>query len=653
MKRADKDRKKRWRLLVKVADRLCLLGTSWDCGELARLTLEQLEFINHRLDVPCYLAACPGSGKTEVVGIKAAYEFSTWTSRYCGIAILTFTKSAASQISERVMKYGGINASRHPHFIGTFDSWLHNYIFQPFGHLFIKYTGRNGDKKISVIDDDSRAGFLQGFKTKVPGVSMPVFANQFSYSATGIPETTKEELVTIIEDVQNREELKRCKVRFLKSGFATYQDAECISYKVLTTRKDIAKYIAKRFPVIVVDECQDLSPAELKILEQLQAEGVAVHLVGDLDQAIYEFRKVDPVLVREYCKQQKLLERELTNNFRSNQQIVDLCQKIIGKDQAAKGAGKSMCSPQCVLYEYTDLTMADLPTKFKELIDALGLNPSKCAILARGNTTLSKIAPQNDKKRKAVELFAAALDSYFGTSRKTDDLTNALDQIGKSIAYLAFDGKGNHQRQYCPDEIDPVQWRMFLWELLRRSSSLFPFEDSGAKLTWSGWVSKLKQFLQKEWATLPFLPTAWGVAETKIRASSGTAKEQVIGALIERQRVPRVRTTTIHDAKGETLDAVLLVSSPDKRSQGGHFEHWIRPASGNEEHRRFAYVACSRPRHLLIIAAKKLKAKDKNDLISLGLAPTVDLIGAVKKLPEGDSISCPTVADPDVHTVAP
>ena len=629
MKRAEANRKKRGRLLFKISQNICRLGTSWDCGELARLTLEQFEFINHRLQIPCYLAACPGSGKTEVVGIKAAYEMSTWNNPYSGIAILTFTKSAAGEISDRVMKYGGINASRHPHFIGTFDSWLHNYIFQPFGHAYIKYSGRNGDKKISVIDDDSRAGFLQGFMTPVLNATMPVFANQFSYNADGIPETSKETLAAIIENVQNREELKRCKSKFWKSGFATYQDAEFISYKILRTRKEVAKHIAKRFPVIIVDECQDLSPAELKLLEQIQAEGVAVHLVGDLDQAIYEFRKVDPILVRQYCKQQKLIEKGLTNNFRSNQHIVDVCQKIIGKEGAAKGTGDGMFSPACVLYEYTDLTIVDFPSKFRELIGALGLNPGKCAILARGKTTLAKIAPQKDGARKPVELFAAALNSYYGTSRTTDDLTNALEQIGKSITYLAFNGKGNHQRQYCPDEIDPVEWRMFLWDLLRRSSCLFPFEENGAKLTWSGWVAKFKNFLRVEWATLPASPISWDAAKSKIKASSGTGTKEVSATLIQGQRIPRVRTTTIHDAKGETLDAVLLVSAPDKHSKGGHFEHWIRPSSGNEEHSRFAYVACSRPKHLLIIAAKKMNAKDKNDLIGLGLVPVADLMGTI------------------------
>ncbi len=254
MKASDAEGNKRGCLVFKVASCLGALKSE-GFAELQRLTLEQLRFINHRLGIHCYLAACPGSGKTEVVGIKAAYEFSVWRSHFCGLAILTFTKNAAAEIRARVLKYGGLNAVRHPHFVGTFDSWLHNYVFQPFGPEYVGYTGREGDKKIGIIENDSRAGFLNNYMTAPLNSSRPVCANQFSYDAGGLPETSEEELATIIENGKNRNELDLCKNKFWQSGFATYQDAEFISYKVLVDNQPAAKYISKRFPIVIVDEC--------------------------------------------------------------------------------------------------------------------------------------------------------------------------------------------------------------------------------------------------------------------------------------------------------------------------------------------------------------------------------------------------------------
>ena len=70
--------------------------------------------------------------------------------------------------------------------------------------------------------------------------------------------------------------------------------------------------------------------------------------------------------------------------------------------------------------------------------------------------------------------------------------------------------------------------------------------------------------------------------------------------------------------KGETLDAVLLVSHRNKSSKGGHHSDWIEGGSRDEEHVRFAYVACSRPKHLLVLATPKLRQVELANLIKLG-----------------------------------
>ncbi|MFC2004739.1 hypothetical protein ACFLUY_00780 [Chloroflexota bacterium] len=65
-----------------------------------------------------------------------------------------------------------------------------------------------------------------------------------------------------------------------------------------------------------------------------------------------------------------------------------------------------------------------------------------------------------------------------------------------------------------------------------------------------------------------------------------------------------VRITTIHGVKGETLDAILLVSAPSKQgTPDGYWTQWL--ANPNAEAARLAYVASSRPKHLLAWAIPK------------------------------------------------
>ena len=56
----------------------CLeLGTSF----IDNLNVDQLNYITSGTDKNIFLKACPGSGKTEVLGIKSAYEINSWENK--------------------------------------------------------------------------------------------------------------------------------------------------------------------------------------------------------------------------------------------------------------------------------------------------------------------------------------------------------------------------------------------------------------------------------------------------------------------------------------------------------------------------------------------------------------------------------------------
>ena len=60
--------------------------TPQDMKRIEEKTNEQLDYIFSPLDQCIYLEACAGSGKTEVLGLKAAYEICKWGSDKSGIA---------------------------------------------------------------------------------------------------------------------------------------------------------------------------------------------------------------------------------------------------------------------------------------------------------------------------------------------------------------------------------------------------------------------------------------------------------------------------------------------------------------------------------------------------------------------------------------
>ena len=143
-------------------------------------TDQQIDYIFSSIEASVFLKACPGSGKTEVVAMKAAYEISKWKLNG-GIAILSFTNNAADVIHNRVSEFMGLESVSHPHFIGTFDSWLHGFIAHPFLHKLYGYKGnqnKDNDKSYRIVDekdypDKSSKPFLHSYKLKTQFVSTP------------------------------------------------------------------------------------------------------------------------------------------------------------------------------------------------------------------------------------------------------------------------------------------------------------------------------------------------------------------------------------------------------------------------------------------------------------------------------------------------
>ena len=82
----------------------------------------------------------------------------------------------------------------------------------------------------------------------------------------------------------------------------------------------------------------------------------------------------------------------------------------------------------------------------------------------------------------------------------------------------------------------------------------------------------------------------------------------------KREQITNLRITTIHSVKGETFDAVLLVSAPSTRgTPDGHWTQWL--ANSKTEAARLAYVASSRPKHLLAWAVPEPIDKQAKDRI--------------------------------------
>ncbi len=105
-------------------------------------------------------------------------------------------------------------------------------------------------------------------------------------------------------------------------------------YDILTSNPEVLAAYRKRFHYVQVDEAQDTSILQHKIIRLLAAEHGNVFYVADDDQSIYGFRAACPdyLLDIEEHYPETVIHR-MEQNYRSTQSIVNVCNQFIKENQ--------------------------------------------------------------------------------------------------------------------------------------------------------------------------------------------------------------------------------------------------------------------------------------------------------------------------------
>ncbi len=623
---------------------------------ISEKTAEQLEYVMMPTEENVFLKACAGSGKTEVLGLKAAYEIKQWKSYNQGIAVLTFTNDATNVIIDRIKQFTNRN-NTYPHYIGTLSSFVHSYIVQPFVYKLQDFKGKDGDFSFRIIDRNLsiyKNHWLEMYECKVSyrdsqGRWNPILAHQMGYdfekkdfyfyvgknkmewlseyyASTAMQEFIQSKRVTS-KGFWEKEYVTKCflncKKEFWRDGFATFDDFNYLAAKVLS--KDMGKMIAKRFPIIFIDECQDLSGNELKVLRLLQKQGCSIHCIGDLNQSIYEFKRVEPNEITEYVNGYE--KKGLNVNFRSCKEIVDFSEKLIGSRECISVNKESQFGDNALLYiEYEN--PEETIEKYINLLKKYNFIGRDNRILVRQNSLRLQLenATCNDYDEKEPLIVAVQL----WEKGSQQQMSSALELAGRQISRW-FGGAHTKTNYYCPKEIISVfHWRIFLMNVLKdilQSKNLSDFGITYGK--WHEYARKeLGEILEKNYSVLAAYDEVGNRNPSKLidgknfRVSNGNGKV-IIGEFNEKKK-NIIPIMTIHKSKGCTFDSTLVISSKNAKSIGGHWkEHWL---NGSGESKRIGYVASTRARHLLVWGVPKLKRSDRDLIESYGFTNVEKLL---------------------------
>lgn len=124
--------------------------------------------------------------------------------------------------------------------------------------------------------------------------------------------------------------LKACEIMYLLKK-CTFEDQKYWMVNIL--EKDFKnKRVTRGFDYILIDEFQDINLLDLKLIKLItESSNAELTIVGDDDQAIFEWRFASPKFIREpdVYLENKFKTYVLETNYRSPRNIVDLSQKLI------------------------------------------------------------------------------------------------------------------------------------------------------------------------------------------------------------------------------------------------------------------------------------------------------------------------------------
>jgi len=545
--------------------------------------------------------ACPGSGKTYSVAARLAHRITNWSSPRRGLAALSFTNAAWQEISRQLKETFGMSAScSYPHFLGTLDSFINQYIFLPFGHLVMECSQRPvlvGEPHGSWNYCPYERCYEQYFGIVSFDVDdrliYPEIQDIFFF---GYNRIIKKDCT----ESQHAANLRDIKKQFWKEGYATQADANYFVVKILEKYPAIGKALISRFPEFIIDEAQDTSAVQMKLIDILVKNGLQeVVLIGDPDQAIFEWNNARPELFIKKYDEWKSNSVILDENRRSSQKICDFTAKLSSLPYTSVAVDDEVkdlpLAPEIVSYNHNDSdSIHGVVQSFIEKCQSNNICtlPENIAVLVRSKNFIDIVMGNPPATQHPTpERPWVAGDSITKDVVKAKFLIdNASFKKGYKLIEMAIVKSELNKMQCLNDDVQAridklgfIQHRKNIYEI----ANLLPkTEDT----TIDKWIDGAR--------------TALANVGLKLNISDNNTTS--INNLFQKecQIAPssQYRLGTVHSVKGETFDAVLLLLK--KKGVGKYYKTLLQEGAKTDQNEelRIVYVAITRPRKLLMVA---------------------------------------------------
>ncbi len=497
---------------------------------------------------PLCIIAGAGTGKTRVITHRIAYAVAAGVTDPTKTLALTFTARAAGEMRARLRTLGVANATARTFHSAALKQLMYFWPYS-FGGSFPKLLTSKG----SFLGDAmgrSDTSLVPGVATlrEISGEiewakSLQTAPNDYVEEAlqsgrslripNGRPD--KENFAEIAKVYQAYETLKH------QERIIDFEDVLLLTVGMLEEDRDVRERVRDQYRFFTVDEYQDVSPLQQRLLNAWLGNRDEICVVGDAAQTIYTFAGATSQFLLNFTQRYpKAPVVRLTRGYRSTPEIIETANRILKAGSAHNDHELTSMNERGEELELNSFSTSQAEVNsVVDTIANLGKTHSDIAILARTNNQLD--AFESALKARSIETQLKNSERFFDRI----DVRDAMRVI--------------------------------------RSASVLPSEGD--------WLHDLSSVL-RPFGNADYVRAFVTLAEN-MKAAGATSLRTLLRELEDRAEqnnpptLPGVVLSTLHAAKGLEWDHVFLV---------GVNEGILPMGADTEEERRLFYVGLTRAR---------------------------------------------------------
>ncbi len=371
---------------------------------LAGLDPDQLAVVS-AINGPVCVNAGAGTGKTRVITHRIAYAINSGVTDPTKVLALTFTAKAAGEMRARLRGLGISNATARTFHSAALKQLLYFWPYAFGGQFPSLLTSKSGfiSQAISRADVAIPASVnaLREISgeiewAKVLEISPENYQEQAVANDRSVKlpnnKDTSENLAMIAQVYEAYESLKK------QERGLDFEDVLLLCVGMLEEDRGVRERVRDQYRYFTVDEYQDVSPLQQRLLNLWLGNRQEICVVGDAAQTIYSFAGATSNFLLNFQNRFPSAQVfRLSRGYRSTPEIINTANKILRQGNLVSDHGDELQSanahgekPAVNGFNSSADEISYVVAEVKKVI-AAGSDSSEIAILARTNAQLDQV----------------------------------------------------------------------------------------------------------------------------------------------------------------------------------------------------------------------------------------------------------------------